>query len=182
MPIDTNYYLQNQLQQPLLRIFEPIMGEGKANSLFSQLHISPQDGGRQCWTVGSLRYLCCFLLLAAGAHTRAIKVSTPSVGGIASFTVKSRTCIGCRSVLNASQKVVCAHCAGKLDQLYMRQVERVREHEELFTRVWTQCQRCQGSLHQDVLCTSKDCPIFYRRTKVQKDLNEAQKALDDFSF
>ena len=24
----------------------------------------------------------------------------------------------------------------------------------------------QGSLHQDVLCTSKDCPIFYRRKKV----------------
>jgi hypothetical protein len=21
----------------------------------------------------------------------------------------------------------------------------------------------QGSLHQDVLCTSRDCPIFYRR-------------------
>jgi hypothetical protein len=106
----------------------------------------------------------------------------------------------------------------------MRQVERVREHEELFTRVWTQCQRCQGSLHQDVLCTSADwsvakrqaskhirqacgqhqgaeagsrstpssftvlllllvcSPIFYRRMKVQKDLNEAQEALDKFAF
>jgi hypothetical protein len=28
--------------------------------------------------------------------------------------------------------------------------------------LWSQCQRCQGSLHQDVLCTSRDCPIFYR--------------------
>jgi len=36
VPIDTAYYLRNCLQQPLLRIFEPIMGEGKANSLFSQ--------------------------------------------------------------------------------------------------------------------------------------------------
>lgn len=33
--------------------------------------------------------------------------------------------------------------------------------------LWTQCQRCQGSLHQDVLCTSRDCPIFYRRKKVR---------------
>ena len=38
VPIDVNYYLQNQLQHPLIRIFEPIMGEGKAKTLFSQLH------------------------------------------------------------------------------------------------------------------------------------------------
>jgi DNA polymerase delta subunit 1 len=32
VPIDTKYYLENQLSKPLLRIFEPILGE-KANSL-----------------------------------------------------------------------------------------------------------------------------------------------------
>lgn len=25
--------------------------------------------------------------------------------------------------------------------------------EERFSRLWTQCQRCQGSLHEDVICT-----------------------------
>jgi len=75
---------------------------------------------------------------------------------------------------------------------------------QVFSKVWTQCQRCQGSLHQEVLCSrsvfsdflmhalhlslsvlslhSKDCPIFYRRKKVQKDLKEAQSKLDRFSF
>lgn len=52
----------------------------------------------------------------------------------------------------------------------------------MFSKLWTQCQRCQGSLHQEVLCSSKDCPIFYRRTKVKKDLREAQKNLDRFKF
>lgn len=33
IPIDTKYYLENQLSKPLLRIFEPIMGENNANSL-----------------------------------------------------------------------------------------------------------------------------------------------------
>jgi len=152
IPIDTTYYLQNQLQQPLTRIFEPIMGEGKVQKLFS------------------------------GEHTRRIKVSTPSVGGIMQFAIKKRTCIGCKSQLSPDQHIVCSHCAPKQAELYMKQVEKVREHELLFTKVWTQCQRCQGSLHQDVLCTSKDCPIFYRRKKVQKDLNETQKALDRFTF
>jgi DNA polymerase delta subunit 1 len=32
IPIDTKYYLENQLSKPLLRIFEPILGD-KANSL-----------------------------------------------------------------------------------------------------------------------------------------------------
>ena len=32
VPIDTRYYLDNQLSKPLMRIFEPILGE-KAGSL-----------------------------------------------------------------------------------------------------------------------------------------------------
>ena len=32
IPIDTKYYLENQLSNPLMRIFEPILGE-KASSL-----------------------------------------------------------------------------------------------------------------------------------------------------
>jgi len=50
-----------------------------------------------------------------------------------------------------------------------------------FARLWTQCQRCQGSLHQDVLCSNKDCPIFYRRKKAQKDVEESVKVMDRFT-
>lgn len=32
IPIDTKYYLENQLSKPLIRIFEPILGE-KAESV-----------------------------------------------------------------------------------------------------------------------------------------------------
>ncbi|KAK2510612.1 hypothetical protein Q9233_017577, partial [Columba guinea] len=32
LPIDTRYYLEQQLAKPLLRIFEPILGEGRAES------------------------------------------------------------------------------------------------------------------------------------------------------
>ena len=33
IPIDTEYYLENQLSKPLLRIFEPVLGEKKAESV-----------------------------------------------------------------------------------------------------------------------------------------------------
>ena len=32
LSIDTSYYLENQLTKPLLRIFEPILGDSKAKS------------------------------------------------------------------------------------------------------------------------------------------------------
>ena len=44
LAIDTSYYLENQLTKPLLRIFEPILGDSKAKSdllsksVFTQPH------------------------------------------------------------------------------------------------------------------------------------------------
>jgi DNA polymerase delta subunit 1 len=51
---------------------------------------------------------------------------------------------------------LCSHCKGKEPEVYRRQLGIVNEHEDKFSRLWTQCQRCQGSLHADVLCTSRD--------------------------
>lgn len=153
-------------------------------------------------------------------------------------------------------------------EIYARSLTTVNELEAAFGALWTQCQRCQGSLHQvrprarqvqcvllssrvaaargaiggalvcalfcrlaalqsflvcavhwhlyarrlcfcimvgalcamsschcarykafmlsaacnvqDVLCTSRDCPIFYRRKKTQKDLAEAHAVLSRF--
>ena len=50
LSIDTKYYLHQQLKKPLLRIFEPILGDD-ANSLFSGAHTrtifkrTPTQGG-----------------------------------------------------------------------------------------------------------------------------------------
>ncbi|KAG9119515.1 DNA-directed DNA polymerase delta, partial [Ceratobasidium sp. 392] len=59
IPIDTKYYLDNQLSKPLMRIFEPILGEKAAGALLS------------------------------GSHTRAIQIATPTIGGLMKFAVKT---------------------------------------------------------------------------------------------
>lgn len=69
-----------------------------------------------------------------------------------------------------------------LPELYTRHITSLDALSTKSAKLWTQCQRCQGSLHQPVLCTSQDCPIFYMRKKVQNDVNEAQKQLDRFDF
>ena len=67
VPIDAQYYLTNMLSKPLLRIFEPILGETKAEST-----------------------------LLRGEHTLTKTVVTSKVGALTAFTKKKETCIGCK--------------------------------------------------------------------------------------
>ncbi|XP_070554652.1 LOW QUALITY PROTEIN: DNA polymerase delta catalytic subunit-like [Ptychodera flava] len=151
VPIDTQYYLENQLSKPLLRIFEPILGENKAESI-----------------------------LLKGDHTRTKTVTRPKQGGLSAFTQRRETCIGCKAVLDKGHTAVCRHCKPREGELYQKEVSQLSAFEEKFSRLWTQCQRCQGSLHEDVLCTSRDCPIFYMRKKVQIDLDSQAKIVRRF--
>uniref|UniRef100_A0A8C1XUW2 DNA polymerase n=1 Tax=Cyprinus carpio TaxID=7962 RepID=A0A8C1XUW2_CYPCA len=131
IPIDTQYYLEQQLSKPLLRIFEPILGESKAESV-----------------------------LLKGDHTRCKTVLTSRVGGLMAFAQKRSTCIGCRAVLKTDG--MCVLC--------------------LYIKSWQTCLRKCGSLHEEVLCTSRDCPIFYMRKKVQKDLDDQEKLVSRFGW
>ncbi|XP_058715720.1 DNA polymerase delta catalytic subunit [Poecile atricapillus] len=150
LPIDTRYYLEQQLSRPLLRIFEPILGEGRAQAVLLQ-----------------------------GEHTRCKTLLTSRSGGLSAFTSKRSSCVGCRALL-PHHGAVCDFCRQRESELYQKEVSQVWHLERSFSRLWSQCQRCQGSLLQDVLCTSRDCPIFYMRRKVQKDLEAQQELLKRF--
>ncbi|KAH3665689.1 hypothetical protein OGAPHI_003877 [Ogataea philodendri] len=139
LPIDTKYYLENQLANPLTRIFEPILGERRTKEL---LH---------------------------GSHTRTVAVSAAKTGGLMKFARKSNTCKNCKSPIPQNQ-VLCKNCRHMSGELYGREIARMSNLEKKFSQLWTECQRCQGSLHQEVLCSNKDCPIFYMRKKCQKDV------------
>lgn len=151
IPIDFNYYLENQLSKPLLRIFEPILGD-KAESL-----------------------------LLKGEHTRTKAMVTSKVGALAAFTKKKEKCIGCKVIMpNDTKKALCNHCMEKEGQLYITEVFKLRELQEKFSRLWTECQRCQGSLHEEVLCTNRDCTIFYMRKKMGMELDVQEKTISRF--
>ncbi|KAF2475110.1 uncharacterized protein BDR25DRAFT_331719 [Lindgomyces ingoldianus] len=153
IPIDTKYYLENQLAKPLGRIFEPILGEKKAGQLLT------------------------------GAHTRSISVAAPTMGGLMKFAKKTQTCMGCKKPLvSAAEKdgAVCENCRPRIGELYQKTLSKVSELEIRFARLWTQCQRCQGSIHCEVICSSRDCPIFYMRMKARKDVEDGGKELVRF--
>jgi len=124
------------------------------------------------------------LIIVTGDHTRTVAVAAPTVGGLMKFAVKTMTCMGCKTPLKGkyAQGAVCQDCLPRLPELLQKQLSTVAEVEVKFARLWTQCQRCQGSLHQDVICTSKDCPIFYMRKKAQKDMGDTMTSLDRFDI
>ncbi|EWC46541.1 DNA polymerase delta catalytic subunit [Drechslerella stenobrocha 248] len=155
VPIDTKYYLDQQLAKPLQRIFEPILGEKRANQLLT------------------------------GDHTRTISVAAPTMGLLTKFTTKTQTCMGCRTPLTRKEEsggAVCHNCQGRSAELYQKTLAQVSELEVRFGRLWTQCQRCQGSLHCEVICSSRDCPIFYMRMKAKKEVEGAGKELARFDY
>mmetsp|Transcript_10148 Transcript_10148/g.17259 ORF Transcript_10148/g.17259 Transcript_10148/m.17259 type:complete len:197 (-) Transcript_10148:41-631(-) len=120
--------------------------------------------------------------LLNGEHTRSIAIATPTHIGIGAFGVLQKRCLGCNCTLRKDRDSLCETCEAQEDLIYQQQLAKVTVLEQQFSRVWTQCQNCQGSLHQPVLCTSRDCPIFYMRKKIQKDLKESQQALERFTF
>jgi len=150
IPLDYQYYLEKQLKNPLMRIFEPLMDKPET--------------------------------LITGNHTRSIVLLTPKKGGIVNFAVKKLSCIKCKAALEQGETTTCRSCRPYEADVFQNQLGNVANLESQFSKVWTQCQVCQGSLHQPVLCTSRDCPIFYMRKKIQKDLKDAQEMLERFDI
>ena len=97
VPLDTAYYLHNQLSKPLLRIFTPIIGDSAESELLR------------------------------GAHTRHIVKATPTSkkGGMMAFAVKKKTrCIGCKSLVdidaNGNEQALCRHCKANEGLIYAK--------------------------------------------------------------
>ncbi|KAH9421124.1 DNA polymerase delta 1, catalytic subunit [Dermatophagoides pteronyssinus] len=153
IPIDTQYYLENQISKPLIRIFEPIFRE-KTESV-----------------------------LLRGDHTRTKTVLTSKVGALFKYTNKRETCIKCKTSLpDKHEFATCNYCAKDEQSIFKNEISKLNQFEEKFAKLWTQCQRCQGSLLEEVICTSCDCPIFYMRKKIKFDLAEQQKIIQRFGL
>jgi len=120
--------------------------------------------------------------LLKGDHTLKQYKAMPTGGfGIMKFAKVQKQCLGCKTLIDVDGGL-CAACEDQRAEIYLDKLGQANELEDRFSKLWTQCQRCQGSLHQDVLCSSRDCPIFYMRTKVRKDLAQVHEKLNLLDF
>ena len=119
LPIDYQYYVDNQLKQPLIRIFEPILKDRVEQQLFT------------------------------GDHMRNIfkPAMSSSSMGLFKFAKVQKTCLGCKNLLRGAQEIVCDNCEGRMKQIYIERKQELKLFEKKYCDLWVQCQRCQGSLH-----------------------------------
>lgn len=114
--------------------------------------------------------------LFAGDHTRKLVAPTAMSGAMAKFAVKSLRCLGCKSVIKAG--AFCVHCKEtKAAEVMLQKLAEQREKEQEYNQLWTNCQRCQGSFLQPVICSNRDCDVFYRRVGVRREIQSIQEGM-----
>jgi DNA polymerase delta subunit 1 len=152
IPIDSKWYLSNQLSKPLTRIFEPIIDNVEKSLLQG-------DHTRKIF----------------------IPTPTAKKGSLMMFAHKKATCMGCKASIGVNEGNLCKYCLPKEAQIYLGKLAALKEAELLYSYLWSECQRIHGTLHTDILCTGDGCACqFYRRKKVQADIRLAQEQVDKF--
>jgi DNA polymerase delta subunit 1 len=69
------------------------------------------------------------------------------------FMQNKPKCVGCKTVLKDEVGALCDKCHPKETEIYMGQLSELSSLQIKANRCWAQCQRCQGSLHELILCT-----------------------------
>ena len=110
IPIDFNYYIENQIKLPLIRIFEPIFKDANKAEL----------------------------ALFSGDHTRTIY--QPKVGassGLGKFAVVKEACMSCKNVLKPNETdVVCDICLPKKKGIFIERKIELNQAEKLYGDLW----------------------------------------------
>lgn len=134
LPIDKEYYIEQQLSKPIQRIFESIIDN--VSSLFH------------------------------GEHTKQMEQSSVAKGPLNLFVKKRAECLGCRK----PGAILCVNCREEYPKHYITALKQFNEKTKRFNECWVECQRCQGSIVDEVLCVNRICPIWYMRMKIKKEI------------
>ena len=148
IPLDVDYYIDNQLKKPMRRIFGPILGRP------DQTEEEAEDMAEK--------------VLFTGEHMRKMVRGVPSKVGIGRFCVTTPRCRVCGLP-------GCKSCESVEDiRADVAALEGRRED------LWATCRECQGGDEElPILCTNRDCEIFYERTLIKKKCDrEGQRLLD----
>lgn len=150
LPIDTEYYLKNQIMKPIERLFDAVLGG--------------VDKVKQ--------------KIFQGAHMRnKVKSnSVPKNGPMFKYVKILDGCIKCNQVLTekSPSKVLCQYCFDDRVQIHDDEQTKLAKLNEKKNDIWSECYKCQGSKNLADQCSNRDCGIFYARKKIINE-TEAQK-------
>eukprot|EP00057_Strongylocentrotus_purpuratus_P022881 XP_011677355.1 PREDICTED: DNA polymerase delta catalytic subunit [Strongylocentrotus purpuratus] len=100
-----------------------------------------------------------------GDHTRAKTQVTSKIGGLMAFAKVRSKCLGCKMGMDKDGVALCKFCKPNESSIYQKEISQLAALERSL---------------DSILCTSRDCPIFYMRKKVQKDLADQDGLIKRF--
>ncbi|KAL3420170.1 DNA polymerase zeta catalytic subunit [Phlyctema vagabunda] len=144
--LDSEYYISKNIIPPLERIFN-LVG-ANVRSWYDEM---PK--------VQRVRKVDAHLQLQGKSVELAINKKT-----LESY-MKSSSCLVCREKLE-SEGAICLSCSSDEPAALLTLQSRLSKAEKKLTTLRKICQSCIGiSPLEDVRCDSKDCPVFYTRTR-----------------
>ncbi len=167
IPIDYGYYIENQMMKPLLRIFTPILAPHeklkKYNSKGDKVPLNQKE----------LEALTAYKVLFTGPHMRQMVQKVPQTGGIMKFVKRRRRCLACNCD-HDGQGGVCKYCEDNAQGTERMLMDGMKEFEEVQAKCLRTCQECVKDLTLEEFppCSNNDCDNFYRREKVQVDIED----------
>jgi len=148
---DERYYIENQLEKPLTKIFKSVIGDEEARDLFHGNYTQ---------------------------HAR-YRIPTPTAGTIIECLQVGQRCMGCSATFRSDQESFCAHCKtnGTAGRKCLEANQRFLQLKCADMRNQITCRVCNGSDIED-LCFTRTCDTLYVRKQVRTELNEKTKLLN----
>lgn len=89
--------------------------------------------------------------------------------------MRSSTCLVCHEKLE-EESAICARCVEQADSSLLMLRARLNKAENKAVNLERVCRSCAGlAWAEDVKCDSKDCPVFYTRTRHMAELRSARR-------
>ena len=88
--------------------------------------------------------------------------------------MKSSSCLVCYEKL-VDESIICTKCTQHADSSLMRLSARLNRAEKKAINIEDVCRSCSGlAWGEDVRCDSKDCPVFYTRTRHRAEMRSSR--------
>ncbi|OJJ78238.1 hypothetical protein ASPBRDRAFT_115220 [Aspergillus brasiliensis CBS 101740] len=159
LDLDADYYITKNLIPPLERIFN-LVG-ANVRQWYDEM---PK--------VQRVRRVEGALFRGAGAGAGGGRKTLESY-------MKASTCIVCRSKLRDTDTPLCGSCLKQPHLALFELVSRQRAAEKRVVDLQRICRSCMGvAFGDEVRCDSKDCPVFYSRTRDEASWRHTQAVLD----
>ncbi|OJD18693.1 hypothetical protein AJ78_01308 [Emergomyces pasteurianus Ep9510] len=162
LELDAEYYISKNLIPPLERIFNLV------------------GANIRQWYDEMPKYQRVRRIEGGGYHDPAnYKEGVLSMKKTLESYMKLCSCVVCREKLDEGEEQICNDCFRDSHVSLLHLKNRLMKEERKEVYLQKICRSCMGfSWGEDVRCDSKDCPVFYTRTRQGSQLRSTRAAVD----